>query len=100
MALLVFTKLPWLSRMTGRPILLGNFARTDNRQFSPPKHPDMKSSRLIFALLLGSSVTVVQLAAQQTKPDQKSIEEVKAKAEAGDAKSQVEFGRCYDNGEG
>jgi hypothetical protein len=35
---------------------------------------------------------VVQLAAQQTKADQKPIEEVKAKAEAGDADSQVELG--------
>jgi len=60
----------------------------------------MKASRLIFTLLLASSVAVVQLAAQQTKPDQKPIEEVKAKAEAGDAKSQVELGRRYDKGEG
>ena len=45
----------------------------------------MKASRLIFTLLLASSVAVVQLAAQQTKADQKPIEEVKAKAEAGDA---------------
>jgi hypothetical protein len=37
-------------------------------------------------------VSLVQLAAQQTKADQKPIEEVKAKAEAGDAESQVEFG--------
>ena len=61
---------------------------------------DMKASRLIFALLLASSVAVVQLAAQQTKADQKPIEEVKAKAEAGDAESQVELGRRYLNGEG
>jgi hypothetical protein len=39
----------------------------------------MKASRLIFTLLLASSVAVVQLAAQQTKDDQKPIEEVKAK---------------------
>jgi len=37
----------------------------------------MKVSRLIFALLLASSVAVVQLAAQQIKADQKSLEEVK-----------------------
>ena len=60
----------------------------------------MKASRLIFTLLLASSVAVVQLAAQQTKADQKPIEEVKAKAEAGDAESEVEFGRRYDKGEG
>jgi hypothetical protein len=60
----------------------------------------MKASRLIFTLLLASSVAVVQLATQQTKADQKSIEEVKAKAEAGDAESQVELGLRYDRGEG
>src|SRR5882672_7128534 len=60
----------------------------------------MKASRLIFTLLLASSVAVVQLAAQQTKAVQKPVEEVKAKAEAGDAESQVELGRRYDKGEG
>ena len=60
----------------------------------------MKASRLIFTLLLASSVAVVQLATQQTKADQKPIEEVKAKAEAGDAESQVELGLRYDRGEG
>ena len=58
----------------------------------------MKASRLIFTLLLASSVAVVQLAAQQTKADQKPIEEVKAKAEAGDAESQVELGLRYEQG--
>src|SRR6267143_5163470 len=60
----------------------------------------MKASRLIFTLLLASSVAVVQLAAQQTKDDQKPIGEVKAKAEAGDAESEVELGLRYDKGEG
>ena len=60
----------------------------------------MKASRLIFTLLLAWSVAVVQLAAQQTKADQKPIEEVKAKAEAGDAESEVELGLRYDKGEG
>jgi len=59
--------------------------------------PD-QSSRLIFTILLVSSVAVVQLAAQQTKADQKPIEEVKAKAEAGDADSQVELGLRYLDG--
>jgi TPR repeat protein len=59
----------------------------------------MKASGVI-TLLLASSVAVLQLAAQQTKADQKPIDEVKAKAEAGDAKSQVELGRRYDKGEG
>jgi hypothetical protein len=35
----------------------------------------MKASQLMFALLLASSVAVVQLAAQQTKADQKPIKE-------------------------
>jgi hypothetical protein len=56
----------------------------------------MKASRLIFTLLLVSSGAVVQLAAQQTNADQKPIEEVKAKAEASDAESQVDLGRRYD----
>src|SRR5438128_1092807 len=60
----------------------------------------MKASRLIFTLLLASSVAVVQLAGQQTKADQRPIEEVKAKAEAGDAQSEVELGVRYDDGEG
>src|SRR5206468_44048 len=60
----------------------------------------MKASRLIFTLLLTSSVAVVQLAGQQTKADQKPIGEVKAKAEAGDAESEVELGLRYDKGEG
>src|SRR6266567_7156382 len=60
----------------------------------------MKASRLIFTLLLASSVAVVQLAAQQTKTDQRPLKEVRAKAEAGDAESQVELGRRYDKGEG
>jgi hypothetical protein len=60
----------------------------------------MKATRLIFTLLLASSVAVVQLAAQQTKADQKPIGEVKAKAEAGDAQSQVELGIRYAEGKG
>lgn len=59
----------------------------------------MKANRLIFTLLLAWSVAVVQLAAQQTKADQKPIGEVKARAEAGDAESQVELGRRYNKGE-
>ena len=81
--------------------------RQDKADFAQVRHEqrkrdrkDMKASRLIFTLLLASSVAVVQLAAQQTKADQKPIEEVKAKAEAGDAESQVELGRRYDKGEG
>ncbi len=35
----------------------------------------MKASRLIFVFLLASSVAVVQLAARQTKADQKPIKE-------------------------
>ena len=60
----------------------------------------MKASRLIFTLLLASSVAVVQLAAQQIKADQKPIEEVKAKAEGGDSESQVELGFRYEQGKG
>jgi len=61
---------------------------------------DMKAGRLIFMLLLASTVTAVQLDAQQTKADQKPIEEVKAKAEAGNAESQMELGLRYEQGKG
>jgi uncharacterized protein len=47
-----------------------------------------------------SGVALFQLAAQQTNTDQKPVEQVKAKAEAGDADSQCELGRRYDKGEG
>src|SRR6266581_4096439 len=60
----------------------------------------MKASRLIFTLLLASSVAVVQLAAQPTKADQKPLAEVKAKAQAGDADSQAELGLRYLDGKG
>ena len=60
----------------------------------------MTASRLIFTLLLVSSAAVVQLAGQQTNADQKPLEEVKAKVEAGEAESQVELGRCYEKGQG
>ena len=56
------------------------------------KTRDTKARRLIFILLFASSVTLVQLAAQQTNAAQKSIEELKAKAEAGDAESEMELG--------
>ena len=46
-----------------------------------------------YAILYGN-------AAQQTQADQKPIEEVKARAEAGDAESEVELGLRYTNGEG
>ena len=59
----------------------------------------MKASRVI-TLLLVVSVAVVQLAGQQTKADQKPIEEVKAKAGAGDAESEVELGLRYEHGKG
>lgn len=60
----------------------------------------MKATRLIFTLLFASSVAVVRLGAQQTKVDQKPIDEVKAKAEAGDAEVQAELGVRYEHGKG
>jgi len=60
----------------------------------------MKASRLIFTLLLASSVAVVQLVAQETEADRRPIEEVKAKAEAGDAAFEEELGLRYNFGKG
>jgi TPR repeat protein len=80
--------------------------RKDKEDFAQVRHEqrkqdryDMKASRVI-TLLLVVSVAVVQLAGQQTKADQKPIGEVKAKAEAGDADSQVELGLRYELGKG
>ena len=60
----------------------------------------MNASRLIFTLWLVSSVAMVQLVAQETNADRRPIEEVKAKAEAGDPASEAELGLRYKHGEG
>src|SRR5947207_15836922 len=60
----------------------------------------MKTSPLVLLLLLLSGATGCRPAAQQTKVDQRSLQEVRAKAEAGDADSQVELAARYDLGEG
>ena len=60
----------------------------------------MKTNRLVFALLLVSATALFPLAAQQNKTDQKPIEAIKAKAEAGDAEAQFQLGRAYAHGEG
>ena len=64
------------------------------------KGPDMQSESVDIYVSVGVSVAVVQLAAQQIKADQKPIGKVKAKAEAGDAESQVELGIRYADGKG
>ena len=46
------------------------------------------------------SAAVFQLRGQQTETDREQVEEVKAKAEAGDADSEYRLGLCYYNGEG
>jgi hypothetical protein len=79
---IVFIKMPHDRRALGKD--KADFAQVRHEQRKRDRK-DMKASRLIFTLLLASSVAVVQLAGQQTKVDQKPIEEVKAKAEAGDA---------------
>ena len=54
----------------------------------------------MFTFLLLTSATLFQLAAPQTKADQKPLKEVQAKAEAGDAASELELGLRYTRGEG
>src|SRR5439155_24469907 len=61
---------------------------------------DMKANRLGFPLLLLLSAAVFQLPAQQTETDRRKVEEVKAKAEAGDADSELWLGAFYDRGVG
>ena len=60
----------------------------------------MKVNQLVFTLLLLLSAPVFQLPAQQVETDRKQVEEVKAKAEAGDADSEYRLGLFYYNGEG
>ena len=58
----------------------------------------MKANRFVFTLLLLLSAVVFRLPAQQTETDRKQVEEVKAKAETGDATAQVDLAICYAKG--
>jgi uncharacterized protein len=60
----------------------------------------MNANRSVLMLLLLSTAAVFQLAAQKTEIDQRSVAEIKAKAEAGDANSEYILGLCYDEGKG
>ncbi len=60
----------------------------------------MQANRFMLPFILTLSIAAVQLPAQQTEIDQKSVGEVKAKAEAGDADSEYHLGLRYYNGEG
>jgi TPR repeat protein len=62
--------------------------------------PILKVNQLVFTLLLLLSAPVFQLPAQQVETDRKQVEEVKVKAEAGDADSEYRLGLFYYNGEG
>ena len=54
----------------------------------------------MLALLLALFGLATNMHAQQDETDQKFFNETKAKAEAGDASSQLELARCYKNGTG
>lgn len=61
----------------------------------------MKENRLTWILLLLLPIaTVFQLHAQQADADRKLFEEIKAKAEKGEAAAQSDLGFCYDQGKG
>jgi hypothetical protein len=51
----------------------------------------MKANQLVLTGLFLLSAAVFQLAAQQNETDRKAVEEIKAKAEAGDADSEYQF---------
>jgi S1-C subfamily serine protease len=60
----------------------------------------LKANRLVFTVLLLFSAAVFQLHAEQTEIDRKQVEELRAKAQAGDAHSEVQLGLCYFDGQG
>jgi TPR repeat protein len=60
----------------------------------------MKANRSVFTVLLLFSAAVFQLRAEQTEINRKQIEELRAKAETGDADSEYRLGLCYYSGEG
>jgi len=60
----------------------------------------MKENRLAFTLLLLLSAAVFQLPAQQSETGREQFDEIKAKAEKGDAKEQYKLANCYYRGDG
>jgi uncharacterized protein len=60
----------------------------------------MKAKRLVFMVLLPLSASVFQLPAQQTETRRKPFEELRAKAEAGDAEAEYQVGLRYATGTG
>jgi TPR repeat protein len=54
----------------------------------------------VFLILMLSGVPVFQLQAQETQTARRMVEEVKAKAEAGDADSELWLGAYYERGVG
>ena len=60
----------------------------------------MKANQLASALLFLLSAAVFQQCRQQTQIDRKDPNEIRAKAEAGNAASQYRLGLRYYNGEG
>jgi uncharacterized protein len=61
----------------------------------------MKAKRVVWTLLfLLLGVAAFQLPAQQSEAVRKRFEEIKAKAEKGEAEAQCNLGSCYYSGEG
>ena len=59
----------------------------------------MNQSRLVCLLLILLLMGAAQRPAQESE-DRQSVEEIKAKAEKGDAGAQVNLGNCYAEGRG
>src|ERR1035441_3024310 len=58
----------------------------------------MKANRLGWFLLLLLGSAVFQLPAQQSEADRKLLADIRAKADKGDAQSQVELGNTFYSG--
>jgi TPR repeat protein len=60
----------------------------------------MKADRLIWMVLLLCMGTALQLSAQESTADRKRLDQIKAKADKGDAEAQIELAGLYVAGDG
>ena len=60
----------------------------------------MKANRLIWVVLLLWAGTLAPLPAQDSAADRRRLDEIKARADKGDAEAQVQLAEHYTSGDG